>query len=182
MLIVWTPFRVLVLVTIANLLNYMDRQFVPGAPNEFESFVHKSMGVSVDNESIYIGYLTSIFIAFYAVGAVVFGHLIHSYKPFNLMSFGFAIWTLAVFLSGLAKPTGNFWVLLIGRALSGIGEAGLQTVAPTFLDDYAPPDKKGLWMAIFFTAIPVGSAMGYIYSSMMASTVGWDWGFWVEGM
>jgi MFS family permease len=178
----WTPWRVVVLSTIANLLNYVDRQYIPGAPNEFQTFVHDTQGVAVTSESVYIGYLTSVFVAFYAVGAVGFGHAIHSFKPFKLMSFGLSVWCIAVFLCAKAQSSQSFWLLLIGRALSGIGEAGLQAVAPTFIDDYAPPEKKGLWMAIFFTAIPVGSAGGYMFSSMMAASVGWGWGFFLEGL
>jgi MFS family permease len=178
----WTPWRVVVVSTLANFLNYMDRQYIPGAPNEFQAFVHDTIGVPITQESVYIGYLTSVFVAFYAVGAVGFGHAIHSFKPFRLMCFGLSVWCLAVFLCGLSKSLNSFWLLLFGRALSGIGEAGLQAVAPTFIDDYAPPEKKGLWMSIFFTAIPVGSAGGYMYSSMMAAGAGWDYGFWLEGI
>jgi MFS family permease len=153
---------VLVVVTLANFLNCIDRQYIPGAANQFMVFVHTTAGVPVEQESVYIGYLTSIFVAFFGLGAVGFGHAIHMFKPFRLLAFALGLWCVAVFMCGLAKYVNSFWLLLLGRALSGIGEAGLQAIAPTFLDDYAPEGQKGWWMAIFFTATPVGSAFGYM--------------------
>ena len=95
-----TPFRVLMLCTFANLLNFMDREIIAGSPNEFEDFVHETLGVSVGNEGVYIGYLTSTFIVVFAISIMAFGNLVHRVPPFRLLSFGTLLWVLAVFLSG----------------------------------------------------------------------------------
>lgn len=86
---------------------------------------------------------------------------------------------------------------------SGVGEASFQTVAPPFIDDNAPADKKALWLSIFFMgalaaraaparrwtcpqptpprphapAIPVGTALGFAYSSIVASSRGLNLGW-----
>ena len=39
-----------------------------------------------------------------------------------------------------------------------------------------------MWLAIFFTAIPVGTAMGYVYSASVATSLGWQYCFFIEGM
>ena len=53
------------------------------------------------------------------------------------------------------------------RAFVGIGEASYATLAPTIIDDITPPEKKGKMLAIFFLAIPLGSALGYLLGGLI---------------
>jgi MFS family permease len=119
------------------------------------------------------------FIGGYSVASLTFGHLVHVFPPFRLISVGMAIWCGAVVLCGLAP---HYWVLVLGRVLSGFGEASFQCVVPPFIDDFAPPHLKGLCLAIFYMAIPVGTASGYAYGGAMASTRGWRWAFLLEAV
>jgi MFS family permease len=64
--------------------------------------------------------------------------------------------------------------------LSGIGEASFQCLVPPYIDDHSPPKHKALWLATFFTAVPVGASIGYGYGASLASTLGWQWAFWLE--
>ncbi|GMI17363.1 hypothetical protein TrLO_g12498 [Triparma laevis f. longispina] len=46
-----------------------------------------------------------------------------------------------------------------------------------------PKDATATWLSIYFTAIPCGTAVGYIFGSVMAeSSLGWTWAFYLEGM
>ena len=90
-----------------------------------------------------------------SAASVFFGHLVHSHPPFRLMTVGLVIWVIACLLSGLSP---NFYVLLVARILSGVGEASFQTVVPPYIDSNAPTSKRGLWLSIFYLGIPVGSA------------------------
>ena len=39
------------------------------------------------------------------------------------------------------------------------------------------------WLGAFYSAIPVGTAVGYTYGAFMAATtLGWSWAFFVEGI
>ena len=58
-----TPKRTLYVFAACNLLNYIDREIIPGAPLQFEAFVRDTHGVPCAQESVYIGYFTSAFIA-----------------------------------------------------------------------------------------------------------------------
>src|SRR5918911_1220168 len=63
-----------------------------------------------------------------------------------------------VFLIGYFATSPIFGAL----AVVGIGEASYATLAPTIIDDMSPPDRKGRWLALFYVAIPIGSALGYL--------------------
>jgi MFS family permease len=172
-----SPVFLLSLLTLVNVLNYVDRGIVPGAFDSLGAFIRADLGVV--STDVQIGMLQSFYIVGYALASVSFGHLVHFYGAFQLVAVGLLIWILSVLLCGFAP---HFWVLVLGRVLSGVGEGSFQTVVPPFIDDHAPPAKRGLWLAIFFCAIPVGTALGNVYGGLVASALSWRWAFMLEGL
>jgi hypothetical protein len=43
--------------------------------------------------------------------------------------------------------------------LVGVGEASFCALAAPFIDDFAPPARKALWLAIFYLCIPLGGVV-----------------------
>ncbi len=166
--------------SLVNLLNFVDRGVIPGATNEINSFIERDLDTNTPD--VYLGLLQSSFIIGYMIGSIIFGHLIHHYGRFFLTAIGCTIWILAVFLSGMAGFANSYIFLLFARILSGFGEAGLQCTIPPWIQNASPPKERGTWLAVFYTAIPVGTALGYAYSSLMAEAIGWEWAFFGEGL
>jgi MFS family permease len=162
----------LAVLSFINLFNYLDRYLVPAL---FESLKRSELHLS-DAE---LGALMSGFLIVFTFTAPVFGALGDRYARPKLIAFGVACWSLATTLSGFA---GNFAALLGARASVGIGEAAYGTVAPSLLSDYYPADRRGRVMAIFFCAIPVGSALGYVVGGLMDVHFGWRVAFFVSGI
>ncbi|EQC29346.1 hypothetical protein SDRG_12810 [Saprolegnia diclina VS20] len=171
--------HVFALLCAINLLNYIDRGIIPGAPIQFQAFVQTTHHVDSSNVSVYIGLLQSIFIASYSIFICVFGYMSMTRKPFQLAAIGLFVWVLSIVLCGLAKPLDSFYVLLFGRLISGIGESSFHATAPPFIDEFAPPAKRTLWMGFFFAAVSVGQALGFSYGSVTARTIGWDVGYYI---
>uniref|UniRef100_A0A7S3D8Q6 Major facilitator superfamily (MFS) profile domain-containing protein n=1 Tax=Palpitomonas bilix TaxID=652834 RepID=A0A7S3D8Q6_9EUKA len=117
------------------------------------------------------GALGSAFMGGYIVASPIVASLVYKFKPFKLMGTGLAIWFVSILGTALAP---NYYILLAARILSGVGEASFQCVTPPFIDDYSAKEKKGIWLSLFFSAIPVGYAVGYALSGFLAS-VGPDW-------
>ncbi len=162
----------LAILSFINLFNYLDRFLVPAL---FESLQHSELKLS-DSE---LGLLMSGFLAVYTLAAPLFGALGDRRGRPRLIAFGVGCWSLATTLSGFA---GSFIALLAARASVGIGEAAYGTIAPSLLSDYFPADKRGRVMAIFFCAIPVGSALGYVVGGLMDVHFGWRAAFFVAGI
>jgi MFS family permease len=54
-------------------------------------------------------------------------------------------------------------------------------LAPPFIDDYAPDHLRGAWLAIFYSAIPIGQAVGFVFGGKMnSSSLGWRGAFLIE--
>src|SRR5207253_5230486 len=76
----------------------------------------------------------------------------------------------------------GFAALFVTRAAVGIGEAAYCTVSPARLADYVPREQRGRAFAVFFAAIPVGSALGYIVGGLADRYLGWRSAFFVAGV
>ena len=68
------------------------------------------------------------------------------------------------------------------RAAVGVGEAAYGTIAPSLIADYFPVDRRGKAFAIFFCAIPVGSALGYVVGGAVDVRWGWRNAFFIAAV
>jgi MFS family permease len=162
----------LAVLSFINLFSYLDRYVVSAL---IESLKHSDLGLSDAN----LGSLMSGFLVVYTLTAPVFGALGDRRSRPRLIALGVACWSFATVLSGFA---GSYLTLLAARASVGVGEAAYVTIAPTLLSDYFPVRQRGRVMAIFFCAIPVGSALGYVVGGLVDKHYGWRMAFFVAGV
>ena len=148
------PKAILALLTALNLLNYLDRYVL--------SAVLKPLQDELQLSNFVAGSLATVFLLGFFVTSPLFGHWADRSGVRGrraLIVVGVVVWSLATIATGFATSA---WSLIAARAVVGVGEASYVTIAPTIIDEVAPPGKKGRWLAIFYTAIPVGSALGYL--------------------
>lgn len=162
----------LAVLTLINLFNYLDRFVISSL---LESLKKSELRLS-DTQ---LGLLATGFILVYMLTAPVFGTLGDRRGRPRLLAVGVGIWSLATALGGLAR---SFTALFAARAAVGVGEAAYGTIAPALLADYFPKDRRGRVFAIFFAAIPIGSAMGYALGGLMDQRYGWRSAFFVAGL
>jgi MFS family permease len=157
--------------TFINLLNYLDRYIVSGViPRIEETF-------GVDHAQA--GWLQTVFILVYMLVAPLGGYLGDRYPRRWVLSLSIAIWSFATVGAGLA---GSFAVLLLSRAIVGVGEAGYGTVSPGLIADYYPLSERTRALSVFYVAIPVGAALGYVLGGWIGNTWTWHWAFFVGGL
>lgn len=157
--------------TLINLLNYLDRYVVSGIVPDLKA---PPLGLS-DSQ---IGLLTTSFMLVYMITAPVFGALGDRGSRTRPIAIGVFIWSVATILSGFAA---NYAHLLAARALVGIGEAAYVAISPALLADCFPRSQRGRVLSVFNMAIPVGAALGYIVGGLMSHHYGWRQAFFVAG-
>jgi MFS family permease len=165
-----SPAVILGALTALNGLNYLDR-YVAAATL---TLILPDLGIS-DAQG---GLLQSIFIVTYALACPLAGSLGDRVNRMHLAATGIFIWSLATVGSGLAT---TYALLIVARALTGVGEAGYGVVTPPLLSDCYPPDRRARVLGIFYAAIPVGSALGYIVGGVIGEHYGWRNAFFVAG-
>ncbi len=162
----------LAVLSFINLFSYLDRYVVSALT---ESLKHSDLALSDAN----LGSLMSGFLVVYTMTAPIFGALGDRRSRPRLIALGVACWSFATALSGFA---GSYLALFATRASVGVGEAAYVTIAPSLLSDYFPLRQRGRVMAIFFCAIPVGSALGYVVGGLVDKHYGWRAAFFVAGV
>ena len=162
------PTTALLLLTALNLLNYADRNVLfavqPLVQNEFH--ISKAQ----------IGYLTSAFLICYMLAAPFVGPLADRYSRKIIISLGAIFWSGLTLLTAV---THTYTELLVRHTLVGIGEATFVTIAPTFVADLFAENKRGRILGVFYLAIPVGSAAGYLLGGHLAPLYGWRFPFYI---
>jgi MFS family permease len=162
----------LVLLTAVNLLNYIDRYVVPAV---FESLKRSELHPS-DTQ---LGLLMSGFLLVYTLAAPIFGRIGDTGRRPRALAAGVALWSAATALGGAAW---SYLSLFVARAVVGVGEAAYGTIGPGLLADHFPPKSRGRALAVFFMAIPVGAALGYMIGGFVDHHWGWRRAFFVAGI
>jgi MFS family permease len=161
--------RGLLVLTLINLLNYLDR-YVPSA------LLPQLKSSGIVSTDFQLGILAPGFLIVYMLAAPAFGYLGDRRSRTRPIALGVALWSVATMGSGLAR---SYLQLFISRAAVGIGEAAYATIAPALLADYFPASKRSRIFAIFYMAIPVGSALGYVVGGLVSGAWGWRAAFFV---
>ena len=162
------PRTALVLLTAMNLLNYVDRSVLFAV----QPLVQSEFRLS----NTQVGYLTSAFLLFYMVAAPFVGPLADRYSRKRIIVGGAMFWSGLTLLTAV---THTYTELLIRHTLVGIGEATFVTIAPTFVADLFPEEKRGRILGVFYLAIPVGTAAGYLLGGNLSPHYGWRFPFYI---
>jgi MFS family permease len=113
----------LLFVTILNVINFVDRQFIAS----FANFIIPDLQLT----NTEFGLLTGvIFIFFYVVSGLFVGTLADRYNRTKIIGIGVIVWSFFTAISGLAK---NFITLAIPRLFIGIGESAMTPTTMSIL-------------------------------------------------
>ncbi len=162
------PRTALIVLTALNLVNYVDRSVL----NAVQPLVQNEFRLT----KAQLGYLTSAFLIFYMIAAPFVGPLADRYSRKLIIALGAFFWSGLTLLTAV---THTYTELLIRHTLVGIGEATFVTIAPTFVADLFAEDKRGRILGLFYLALPVGFAAGYLLGGHLAPRYGWRFPFYV---
>src|SRR5437868_8121203 len=76
----------------------------------------------------------------------------------------------------------TFGALLFRHAALGVAEASFGMYAPALLSDFYPEQDRNRVLTIFYTAIPVGAALGYLIGEIVGGHWGWRTPFYVSAV
>jgi MFS transporter, Spinster family, sphingosine-1-phosphate transporter len=161
----------LTIVTLLNLLNYVDRYILAAVLPRMQA------ELSLTNSQA--GFLATAFLVTYFLTSPVFGVLGDRLSRTRLMFLGVTAWSLATAATGFMR---NFSQLLMARSGVGVGEAAYATISPALLTDYFPREQRGRAFSMFYAAIPVGAALGYLLGGFIEAAWGWRAAFYVVGL
>jgi MFS family permease len=160
----------LAVIFFANFLSYLDRQVVATMEKQLTRDLHIT--------PTEFGYIGSAFTVGYMVFAPIVGYLITRVARPKVFAACVLVWSLATLGSGAAP---NKWALYATRFFIGVGEAGCLVIGPTLLSDYFSKEVRGRVLSIFFLALPLGGASGYMLGALITQHVSWHAAFYAAG-
>ncbi|MBI5507322.1 MAG: MFS transporter [Deltaproteobacteria bacterium] len=160
----------LAVLTAVNVLNYVDRYVITAILPD----IQRELGL----DDTRAGLLGTAFMLVYFVTSPIFGFFGDRGRRKRWLAFGVGLWSLATALGGFAQ---RFVTLVAARSLVGVGEAAYGSISPSLIADYFPKARRGRMLAVFFLAIPVGSALGYLLGGVLGKHLGWRPAFFVVG-
>jgi MFS family permease len=161
-----TSRQTLVLLTGLNLFNYFDRYVL--------SAVLPSLQSDLKLDDSQAGHLATVFMLGYFLTSPFFGWLGDRTSRKWLIAGGIFVWSASTVMTGFS---GTLAILLFWRAMVGVGEASYATISPAWLSDVYPPEKRNNALTIFYTAIPIGAALGSVIGGVIAASYGWRHAF-----
>ncbi|KAL3687614.1 hypothetical protein R1sor_013923 [Riccia sorocarpa] len=186
----FTPERMLLILCMINLLNYIDRGAIASngvngtlgnstCSGEDDCFEGRGIQGDFSLSNFQDGVLASAFMLGLLISSPIFAELSKNYNHMRLIGVGLSVWTAATLGCGLSL---GFWSIAFFRALVGVAEASFISLAAPFIDDYAPPESRTAWLSYFYACIPVGVALGYVYGGVVGGSLGWRAAFILESL
>lgn len=154
-----------------NLLNYIDRY------SFFAVATQIKRDLTIDDK--WFGVLGGSFMIVYTIVSPLMGWLGDRYNRRMILAAGVGLWSLATVGTALSR---NFNEMFFWRALLGVGEASYGVIAPALLSDLFVVEKRGRAMGIYYLALPIGTALGFIIAGRIGSLWGWHPVFLVVGL
>jgi len=161
----------LLFVTILNIINFVDRQFLAS----FANFIIPDLQLT----NTEFGLLTGVvFIFFYTVAGLFVGTLADRYNRTKIIGAGVIIWSFFTAISGLAK---NFITLAIPRLFIGIGESAMTPTTMSILADRYEIKKLGFAAGFYYMGVPLGVGVSLILAGYLGPVIGWRGCFYLIG-
>jgi MFS family permease len=164
--------RVLILLVISALINYIDRTTLSVAATDIQRELHLT--------NTQVGALQSAFFASYALCQLSFvaGWVVGRFHVGWVLACGFFLWSGATAMTGAATV---FAMILALRLLLGIGESVSYPSYSRILASEYPEHHRGFANALIDSGTKVGPALGILIGGLLVSQVGWRIFFFVLG-
>jgi len=156
--------RILLLLFLSSLLNYIDRSNLSvGAVD-----IQRDLGI----DAVHLGMLLSAFFATYATSQLfmISGWFVDRFDVKFVFAVGFCIWSAATGITGLAHSFAMIYGL---RLLLGVGESIAFPSYSRILAIQYPEHHRGLANAIVDAGTKTGPALGTLLGGLFMARFGW---------
>ena len=163
--------KVLIVLTLINLLNYFDRLII----NPMFPFLKEEFGVSDSR----LGLLASMVILVHSLAVLPFGFWSDRGPRQRIMAFGVFLWSAATALSGAASTFGS---LLLTRGVVGVGEGAYAPAGTAMISDCFPRSFRARVQGVFNMGMLVGGVLGLAAGGVLSQWIGWRYAFYLVGL
>lgn len=118
-----------------------------------------------------VSWVTSIFSLTFGIGAVIFGKLADIYPIRRLLVIGLIIFMIGSLIGFFST---NFGWVIVARIIQGFGAAAIPSVSMVMGPRFYPPEYRGKILAMVFSIVALGAAVGPILGGFLTDWFGWE--------
>ncbi|CAG8955216.1 hypothetical protein HYFRA_00007232 [Hymenoscyphus fraxineus] len=164
----WRFWAIMTSMAVASLLAGLDATAVSTAmPSIIADFGASEGYVWIANAYLLT---TTAFTPLFGQTANIFGRRALTLAAISIFAVG----------SAIAGPAPNLGALVVGRAVQGIGCAGINALVEMVVCDLVPLRERGKFMGFIFAVYAISTTLGPLVGGAFASYVTWRWIFYIN--
>ena len=163
------PWVIGVTVSMAAFLEVLDTSIA----NVALPYIAGNLGASYDDST----WVLTSYLAANAIVLPISGWLAELIGRKRYFLLSLLVFTVSSFLCGLAP---SLPMLLLFRAVQGVGGGGLQPMAQAILNDTFPPEKRGLAFALYGITAVLAPTIGPMLGGWITDNYSWRWIFFIK--
>jgi DHA2 family multidrug resistance protein len=171
--VVWqpkvNPWVIGVTVSLAAFLEVLDTSIA----NVALPYIAGNLGASYDDST----WVLTSYLAANAIVLPISGWLAEVIGRKRYFLISLVVFTVSSLLCGLAP---SLPMLLLFRAVQGVGGGGLQPMAQAILNDSFPPEKRGLAFALYGITAVLAPTLGPMLGGWITDNYSWRWIFFIK--
>ena len=118
--------------------------------------------------------ITSFLLA-QTIGLPIYGKLGDQIGRKPLFIFALTTYLVGSVVGALAP---NIWVIIIARAIQGVGGGGMMVLAQAIIADIVPARQRGKYMGMMGAVFGLSSVLGPLLGGLFTDGPGWRWALW----
>ncbi|OOM77178.1 MDR family MFS transporter [Clostridium sp. BL-8] len=119
----------------------------------------------------------SVYLLTSAISTPIYGKLADLYGRKNILSIGIIIFLVGSFMCGLSQ---NMYMLIIFRAIQGIGAGSIFTVTYTIVGDVFELEERPKIQGLIGTVWGIASLIGPFFGGVLIDVLSWHWIFFIN--
>ncbi|KAF2203663.1 MFS general substrate transporter [Delitschia confertaspora ATCC 74209] len=137
---------------------------IPPITNTFRSLSH-------------IGWYSSAYTLTLCTFQLLWGRLYTHHAPFPTFFTSIFLFELGSLICAISPTSAVF---ILGRAIAGIGSAGISNGSIVLVVRSVPLERRPVFQSFFGVVYGVASVVGPVVGGVLTETVGWRWCFWIN--
>ncbi|KAI1810241.1 major facilitator superfamily transporter [Poronia punctata] len=118
-----------------------------------------------------------LFISFWLAGSAtqsLYGKICDIYGRRTILVVSYGLFAIGCAMVGLGQ---SMWQVILGRALTGSGQAGMWVLAAVVITDLVPLREVAAWQSYLNVVATIGRSFGGPFGGWLADVIGWRWSF-----